>query len=94
MKLYKYTTAEYGLAAIREKRLKVATLSDVNDPNEWIPIMRDDETGQDFHIIPENRGKFKSVWMGRWGFISLSRLYFTAANNTFSRALLTSLLTG
>ena len=38
MKLYKYTTAEYGLAAIREKRLKVATLSDVNDPNEWIPL--------------------------------------------------------
>ena len=75
MKLYKYTTADYGLAAIREKRLKVTTLSDVNDPNEWIPIMRDDETGRDFHVIPEYREKFKSLWIGRWGFISLSRLY-------------------
>ena len=75
MKLYKYTTAEYGLAAIREKRLKVATLSDINDPNEWIPIMRDDETGRDYHTIPEYKEKFKSLWIGRWGFISLSRLY-------------------
>ena len=56
MKLYKYTTAEYGLAAIREKRLKVTTLLDANDPNEWLPVMRDPDTGKDWHANPELRG--------------------------------------
>lgn len=73
MKLYKYTTAEYGLAAIREKRLKVTTLHDANDPNEWLPVMRDPDTGMDWHANPEFRGHFRYFWSHRFGFISLSR---------------------
>ena len=75
MKLYKYTTAEYGLAAIREKRLKVTTLLDANDPNEWLHVMRDPDTGMDWHANPEFRGQFRYFWSHRYGFISLSRHY-------------------
>ena len=39
MKLYKYTTADDCLAAIRVIRLKLSTLADVNDLNEWFPVL-------------------------------------------------------
>ena len=73
MKLYKYTTADYGLAAIRDRRLKVSTLADVNDPNEWLPIMRDPDTGEDWHSQKVYRQQYKDFWAQRRGFISFSR---------------------
>ena len=75
MKLYKYTTADYGLVAIRDRRLKVSTLADINDPNEWLPIMRDPDTGEDWHSQKVYRQQYKNFWAQRRGFISFSRLY-------------------
>jgi len=44
MKLYHFTTARHGLAAIRDKRLKVAEINKLNDPFEFLPIDLTDPT--------------------------------------------------
>lgn len=75
MKLYKYTTADYGLAAIRDGQLKVTTITDANDPNEWLPVMLDSVTGKDWHANPNFRGQFRYMWSHNYGFISLSKQY-------------------
>lgn len=72
MKLYKYTTAEHGLAAIRDGRLKVTTITDANDPNEWLPVMRDPDTGFDWNADPKYRGQFRYTWSHVYGFVSFS----------------------
>lgn len=73
MKLYKYTAADYGLAAIRDKRLKVTTVADANDPNEWLPVMRDPDTGFDWNADPKFKGQFRYFWSHEYGFVSLSK---------------------
>jgi len=37
MRLYKFLTAEFGMKTIREKRLKISTLDDLNDPFDLLP---------------------------------------------------------
>ena len=75
MRLYKYTMAEFGLSAIRERKLKVTTIADANDPNEWLPVMRDPETGFDWNANPEYRGQFRYMWSHIYGFVSFSGEY-------------------
>ena len=72
-RLYKYIPSDYGLDVIRNKRLKVVTVSDANDPNEWLPVMLDPETGMDWNSLPEFRGQFRYKWSYSYGFISFSR---------------------
>ena len=38
MRLYHFTTAEFGLRAIRDRRLKIAELGQLNDPFEFLGI--------------------------------------------------------
>ena len=75
MRLYKYTMAEFGLSAIRERKLKVTTIADANDPNEWLPVMRDPNTGFDWNADPEYRGQFRYRWSHVYGFVSFSMEY-------------------
>ena len=72
MKLYKYTSAKYALEYLKTKELKVSTLEDVNDPNEWIPYAHNDTDGSNYLTDPANLASFKKVWGGKWGFVSFS----------------------
>jgi MoaA/NifB/PqqE/SkfB family radical SAM enzyme len=38
MRLYHFTTAEHGLAAIRDQRLKIAEVGKLNDPFEFLGL--------------------------------------------------------
>ena len=63
MRLYYFTTAEYGLAAIRDQRLKIAEIEQLNDPFEFLGFELSDrkfraflkrckkEIGKDFGLI-------------------------------------------
>jgi hypothetical protein len=45
MRLYKFLTAEFGMKGLREKRLKISTLDELNDPFDLLPYeMRKPET--------------------------------------------------
>ena len=37
MRVYKFLDEEFGLKTLREKRLKISTLDDLNDPFELLP---------------------------------------------------------
>jgi hypothetical protein len=37
MRAYKFLCLEYGLKSLREKRLKISTVEDLNDPFELLP---------------------------------------------------------
>jgi hypothetical protein len=37
-RVYKYTQAQYGISNLKDKRLKVATIADVNDPFDLCPL--------------------------------------------------------
>ena len=67
--------AEFGLSASRERKLKVSTIADANDPNEWLPVMRDPNTGFDWNADPEYRGQFRYRWSHVYGFVSFSAEY-------------------
>lgn len=73
--LYKYLQADYALDALREKRIKVSTVLDANDPNEWLPAFIDPQSGMDFNANPELRGAFRYRWSYRYGFVSLSSVW-------------------
>ena len=72
MKVYKYLSAKYALEYLRTKMLKVATLEDVNDPNEWIPYLQNETDGSDYLADPKLRVAFKNQWGHKFGFISFS----------------------
>lgn len=38
MRLYYFTSTRFGLEAIRDQRLKISTVEDLNDPFEWLSI--------------------------------------------------------
>lgn len=44
MRAYKFLNLKHGLRSLREKRLKISTLSDLNDPFELSPYELTDET--------------------------------------------------
>jgi hypothetical protein len=49
MRLYKFLTTEFGMKSLREKRLKISTLDDLNDPFELLPYeMRDRSLRRNF----------------------------------------------
>ena len=73
MKLYKYMPADFGLEAIRTRKIKVTTILDANDPNEWMPVCPDPKNGvEDYHKNPRYRAQFRYWWATHQGFISLS----------------------
>lgn len=41
VRLYYFTSARFGLEAIRDQRLKISTVEDLNDPFEWLSITGD-----------------------------------------------------
>lgn len=76
MRLYKYMKAEYALAVLRSGMLKVSTLADVNDPDEFMPSFRNlsimpTQNGSVF-AIPDSKDQFRRGWCSEHGFISLS----------------------
>ncbi|MBR3923714.1 MAG: DUF2971 domain-containing protein [Kiritimatiellae bacterium] len=71
MKLYKYMCAQYALEYLHTGKLKVSTLFDVNDPNEWIPYFSSTD-GSDYLADKEKLLAFKNQWGSKYGFVSLS----------------------
>ena len=71
MKLFKYMHAKYALKVLRERKIKVATVSDANDPNEMIPNVMDD-AGNHRMNSDEERRMLRRCYLGKHGFISLS----------------------
>jgi len=50
MLVYHFVAPHYGLQDIRKRRIKIATIADVNDPFELVPSSRDKITRQRFRI--------------------------------------------
>ena len=76
MRLYKYMKAEYAMDVIRTGMIKVSTLADVNDPDEFMPSFRNlsimpPHSGNIF-AIPDAKDQFRRGWCSEHGFISLS----------------------
>lgn len=76
MRLFKYMKADYALDAIRTGMIKVSTLADVNDPDEFVPSFRNlsvipTHNGNIF-AIPDAKDQFRRGWCSEHGFISLS----------------------
>jgi hypothetical protein len=63
--------AQYALDYLRTGKLKVSTLYDVNDPNEWIPYFSSNE-GFDYLADKGKLLAFKNQWSSKYGFVSLS----------------------
>ena len=72
MKLYKYTTAQYALEYLRTNEIKVTTLFDTNDPNEWIPFLQSQEDGSNYLSQYSHKADFKKRYGEKYGFISFS----------------------
>ena len=75
MKLYKYMQADYALEAIRTGTIKVSTLNDVNDPDEFMPnflLTLPDQRRTNALSFPDAKEQFKRGWCSAHGFISLS----------------------
>jgi hypothetical protein len=52
MRLYKFLTAEFGMKSLREKRLKISTLDDLNDPFDLLPYeVRDEDGRRTFRLL-------------------------------------------
>ena len=73
MKLYKYLYTRYALEFLRTKELKVATLHDANDPEEWMPCFLND-AGQNWLDDPVNRAAWENHYSSKYGLISFSEL--------------------
>lgn len=46
MRVYKFLDAQFGMKSLREKRLKISTLGDLNDPFELLPFGMTDKTNR------------------------------------------------
>lgn len=46
MRVYKFLDAHFGIKSLSEKRLKVSTLDDLNDPFELLPFEMTDKTNR------------------------------------------------
>jgi len=53
MRVYHFVGRDYGLDDIRKRRIKIATIADVNDPFELVPSSRDRIVRQRFRIWRE-----------------------------------------
>ncbi|GLQ53928.1 DUF2971 domain-containing protein [Devosia nitrariae] len=65
MRLYYFTTSDFGLQAIRDRRLKVARIDELNDPFEFIGLALDRAGRRAFN-------GFKKAMNARYGMICLS----------------------
>jgi len=75
MTLYKYMRADYALEFIRTGMIKVSTLEDVNDPDEFMPnfiLTLPDSRRTSALSLPDAKEQFKRGWCSAHGFISLS----------------------
>lgn len=72
MKLYKYMQLKYALEYLRTKELKVVTLDDVNDPNEWYPYLVNEASGENFLSDSIFREIYKAHYGNKYGFMSFS----------------------
>jgi len=46
MRVYKFLDAQFGMKSLREKRLKISTVHDLNDPFELLPFGMTDKTNR------------------------------------------------
>jgi hypothetical protein len=61
MRLYHFTTEQYGLEAIRRSRLKIARINELNDPFEFIALQLDKEGRKAFRSLKNSLSKNTGV---------------------------------
>jgi hypothetical protein len=62
MRVYKFLTAHFALKSLYEKRLKISTLQDLNDPFELIPYDLKDKTHRkEMHRSRDRIGRLNGV---------------------------------
>lgn len=66
MRLYYFTSATFGLQAIRDSRLKIARIDELNDPFEFLGLALD-------RAGSKAMNGFKTLMSGRYGMICMSR---------------------
>jgi hypothetical protein len=66
MKLYHFTNAEHGLAALRDQRIKIALINELNDPFELIPMNLTDK------VERRNFKAFKRLVAKSYGLVCFS----------------------
>lgn len=71
MLLYKYFEAKWALSVLEERRVKVTTLAEVNDPFEWMPGVIEPDRWE-----PEDLEgwlkDYRNEMLARWGMVCLS----------------------
>lgn len=67
MRLYHFTSRDYGLSNLAQRRLKIATLDDINDPFELEAFSLTNAADR-----PTYR-RFKDEWSKRFGILCFSR---------------------
>ena len=73
MRVYYYINEEYGLQNIKQKRLKIATLMELNDPFEFLPIKLDNKDLRNkLHLMKKKLAK-------RIGFLCFSEDQYSPA---------------
>ena len=66
MRVYKFLNAQFGMKSIKEKRLKISTVDDLNDPFELLPFGMEDKTKR----IALNLAR--STWAAEHGILCFS----------------------
>ena len=56
-KLYKFTTAQYGLESLVFKRLKISEFKELNDPYDLKPVIINDDKAKKLHEFIDEKGK-------------------------------------
>jgi len=65
LRLYYFTNARYGLEAIRDQRIKISTVDELNDPFEWLSV-----TGN--RLVRTAMRKLRSQMGSQYGIICMS----------------------
>lgn len=66
MRLYHFLSREHGLSDLKHRRLKIATLDDINDPFELLATRANKEDRQ---ILQ----RFREKWAAQFGMLCFSR---------------------
>jgi hypothetical protein len=76
MRVYKFLDAKFGMKSLAEKRLKISTVDDLNDPFELLPFGMADKT---IRMALKNA---RTTWAATYGMLCL---VLTGATRLFGR---------
>ena len=63
MRVFKFLSAEYGIQALQEKRVKISRLNELNDPFEWAaPVSREVQHRAAFRSMKQEMAKDRGIF--------------------------------